>query len=197
MCCTHGSSVTEPTPTPANRQSYGKAATAMEPVRQKQRLAGIAETDASRAYQHADRQIKMPWLRRQRRQQQTACHQRDAQFHHGAGTEPIHQAADQRAYAGGNHEAERESARGDAALPAELIDDRRKEQRKRGAGVDADRHGDERRRDDDPTVKEGKPHQGPLLVIRSSPGMAVHDMAPNGKTLYRGGRQALPKVSSR
>jgi hypothetical protein len=34
-----------------------------------------------------------------------------------------------------------------------------------GAGVHPDRHGDERHDDDDPAVKEGKPHQITYLVI--------------------------------
>ena len=61
--------------------------------------------------------------------------------------------------AAGNQEAERKGAGGDAAFPSELVDDRRKEQRERGARVDADRHGDEGHGDDDPAVKEGQPHQ--------------------------------------
>src|SRR5205814_9751578 len=52
-------------------------------------------------------------------------------------------------------------AGGDAALPAEFGDDRRKEQRERGAGVDADSHGDERHRDDNPAVVERKRHSLP------------------------------------
>ena len=58
-------------------------------------------------------------------------------------------SADQRADSAGYQKAEREGARRDAALPPELIDDRRIEQRKGGTGVDADRHGDERHDDDD------------------------------------------------
>ncbi len=99
----------------------------------------------------------MPRLRGQWRQQQAPRHQRDAELHHGARTGAIHQAADQRADAGRNQKAERERACRDPAFPAELIDDGGKEQRKGGAGIDADRHGDERHGDDDPAVKEGKP----------------------------------------
>ena len=150
------------------RQPDRKAAPAIEPVGQKQRLTGVAETDAAGADHDADGQIEMPWLRRQRREQHAARHQRDAKLHHGAGADAIHQPADQRTHDAGNHKAEREGARRDAALPAELIDDRRKEQRKGGAGVDADRHGDEGHGDDDPAVKEGKPHQGPLKVFKTS-----------------------------
>ena len=138
-------------------QPHREAATAVEPVRQKQRLAGIAEADAAGADHDADGHVEMPGLCRQRRQQQPSRHQRDAEFHHRARAGAIHQPADQRADGAGNHEAERERAGRDPALPAELVDDRRKEQRKRGARVDPDRHGDERHRDDDPAVEEGKP----------------------------------------
>src|SRR5947209_5763090 len=77
-------------------------------------------------------------------------------------------SADQRADSAGNQKAEGERARRYAALPAELIDDGRKEQRKRGAGIDADRHGDERHDNDDPAIEEGKPHQRPFLVDMAS-----------------------------
>jgi hypothetical protein len=49
---------------------------------------------------------------------------------------------------------------GDAAIPSELADDRRKEQRERRPRIDADRHGDERHHDDQPAVEEGKMHWG-------------------------------------
>ena len=143
-------------------EPHGEPAAANEPVRQKQRLAGIAETHAARADQHADREIEMPGLRRQRRQQQPAAHQRDAELHHPARPEAIHHAADQRTDGGGYHKAEREGARGEATLPSELADDRRKEQRERRPRIDADRHGDERHHNDQPAVEEGKTHQGGL-----------------------------------
>jgi hypothetical protein len=136
-----------------------KAAPAHEPVGQKQRLAGVAEADAAAADQHADRQVKMPWLRRQRRQQQTAAHQDDAKLHDGAGTMAIHHAADQRTQHARNQKAKRKGSRRDPAFPAELPDDWREQQRKSRTGRDANCHGDERHRNDDPTVKEGKPHQ--------------------------------------
>ena len=61
-------------------------------------------------------------------------------------------------------EVEGERTGGDAALPSELANDRRKEQRERGARVDADRHGDERHRDDQPAVEEGKTHRETFRV---------------------------------
>lgn len=162
ISCTHGSSVTEPIPTPHESKAHGEAAAADEPVRQKQRLTGITEADAARADHDADGEIKMPGLRRQRRQQQSAAHQRDPDLHHRARTVAVHHPADQRTDDAGNHEAEGKRAGGDAAFPAELADDRRKEQRERGPRIDADRHGHERHRDDGPAVEEGKPHLGPF-----------------------------------
>ena len=137
-------------------EPHGEAAAANEPVRQEQRLAGIAETHTPRPDQHADGEIEMPGLRRQRRQQQPATHQRDAELHHPARTEAIHHAADQRTDASGDHEAEGESARREATVPSELADDRRKEQRERSPRIDADRHGDEGHHNDQPAVEEGK-----------------------------------------
>ncbi len=141
------------------RNADCQPAAANEPVRQEQRLAGIAETDAAGADHDTDGEIEMPRLGRQRRQQQANPHQRDAKLHHPARTEAVHQTADQRAHDRGHHKAEREGAGRDAALPAELADDRRKEQRERGTCIDADRHGDERHRHDHPAVEKGKPHQ--------------------------------------
>src|SRR5688500_8824344 len=81
-----------------------------------------------------------------------------------ARTVAIHEAAEQRAEESRDQETERERARGDAALPAELVEDRREEQRERGARVDAHAHGDERHGDDDPAVKER-----PAAVAHASP----------------------------
>ena len=146
-----------------------KASPANEPVGQKQRLTGIAEADAPRADHDADGDVEMPGLGRQRRQQHAARHQGDAEFHHDTGAGAIHQAADQRTDGAGNQEAERKRPRRDPAFPAELVDDRRKEQRKRGAGIHPDRHGDESHADDDPAVKEAKPHRVQYLVIPERP----------------------------
>ena len=73
-----------------------KAAAADEPVRQEQRLAGITETHAAGADHDADGEVEVPGLARQRREQQPAAHQRDAELHHRARTGAIHQPADQR-----------------------------------------------------------------------------------------------------
>jgi hypothetical protein len=56
---------------------------------------------------------------------------------------PIHQQA-----------ARHPTRSSDAMRPAELVDDRRKEQRKGGAGVDAEGHRDEGHGYDHPAVEE-------------------------------------------
>src|SRR6185312_1286729 len=85
-----------------------------------------------------------------------SSHQRNTKLHHRARTGAIHQTADQRAHEARYDKTEGEGARSDAALPAELVQDRREEQRERGARVDADPHRDEGDGDDDPAVEERK-----------------------------------------
>src|SRR3954470_17539825 len=51
--------------------------------------------------------------------------------------------------------SEREGAGGEAAVPAELVEDRREQQREGGAGVDRDPHRHERHRDEQPAIKNG------------------------------------------
>src|SRR5207249_4277315 len=58
-----------------------------------------------------------------------------------------------------HQKAEGERARGHAALPAELVEDRREEQREGGPRVDADGHGDEGHGHDQPAVEEGQSHR--------------------------------------
>src|SRR6185437_5285759 len=62
----------------------------------------------------------------------------------------------QRTHHYGDHEAERERARGDSPLPAKLGQDRRIEQRKCSACVNPDPHRDEGDGDDDPAVEKWK-----------------------------------------
>ena len=76
--------------------------------------------------QHADRQIQMPGLRGQRRQQQAARHQDHAQFHDGSRTEAIHHPSHQGTHYARDQKSERECAGGDATLPMEFVDDGRK-----------------------------------------------------------------------
>ena len=127
-----------------------------EPVRQEQRLPGIAKTDAAGPDHHANGEIEVPGLSRQRREQQPAPHQHDTGQHHRARTGAVHQAADQRADNRRRHKAKGECAGGDTALPAEFGEDRREEQREGGTRVDADRHGDEGDGDNHPAVEKWK-----------------------------------------
>ena len=133
---------------------------AHEPVRQEQRLAGIAKAHAAGADQHADRQVQMPRFAGQRREQEACRHHYHAQLHHGARSRAVHQAAHQRAEDRRDHEAERKGAGRHAALPAELIDDRCEQERERRARIHADPHRHEGDRDDDPAVEEGEAHGG-------------------------------------
>src|SRR6266478_4319570 len=59
---------------------------------------------------------------------------------------------------GRDEEPERKGAGGDAAVPAELVQDRREEEREGRARVDADAHRDERGRDEQPAIVEGQAH---------------------------------------
>ena len=74
-------------------------------------------------------------------------------FEHGPRAEAVHPPAQERAQQRGEDEAEGKGGRGGAAVPAELVDDRREEERERRARIDADRHGDERDSDDHPAVE--------------------------------------------
>jgi hypothetical protein len=91
-----------------------------------------------------------------RGQPEARAHERHAEQHHVARAAPVHEAAEERTEERRDQEAERERAGGDAARPAELVEDRRKQEREGGARVDADAHGDERDRDDGPAVEEWK-----------------------------------------
>ena len=58
---------------------------------------------------------------------------------------------------GRRQEADPERGRGDAARPAELVEDRREEEREGRAGVHGDPHRDGRGGHDDPAVKTPPP----------------------------------------
>src|SRR6185436_7686289 len=58
----------------------------------------------------------------------------------------------------GDYEADGERARGEPALPAELVENGREEERERGSRVDPDGHGDEGGGHHHPAVEERKPH---------------------------------------
>ena len=109
--CTQGSSDDGADADAGEGDADRQPAPAHEPVGQEQRLAGVAEAHAAAADQHAERQIEMPGLVRQRRQQQPGRHQADAELHHHARADPVHHAAEHRAQDRRHHEAERERAR--------------------------------------------------------------------------------------
>ena len=154
---------------PGEGDAHGQAAPAHEPVGQEQRLARIAQAHAAAADQHAQRQVEMPGLAGERRQQQARAHQRDAQLHHHARAGAIHDAAERRAQHRRDEEAEREGAGRDAALPAELVEDRRKQQRESRARIDADAHGDEGDGDDHPAIENRSTrHQFSRTILSTS-----------------------------
>ena len=62
-------------------------------------------------------------------------------------------------YSAETQKADREGAGDRRPVPAELVEDRREEQREGGPRVDPDRHRDERHRHDHPAVEEGQPGQ--------------------------------------
>ena len=110
-------------------------------------MDAVAEQVAADADQQAERQVEVPDIAHQRargRGRDEQHHAADSMTKRGPFT--VHQPADERADQRRDEEAEREHARDDAAVPAEFVEDRRKQQREGGARIDADRHGDERRR---------------------------------------------------
>ena len=145
-------------------QPDGQAAAAHEPVGQIERLPGIPQAHAAPADQHPDGQIEVPRLGRERRQQEAGRHQYRAQLHHRARAEAVHHPPDQRAEDAGDDETERKRAGRYAAIPVELVEDGRKQQRERGAGVHADSHRHERDGDDDPAIEERHPHELSLAL---------------------------------
>src|SRR5438034_461933 len=80
---------------------------------------------------------------------------------------PIAQQAGGGAQDRRDEKAEGECAGRHAPLPAELVEDRREEQREGGACVDAHAHGDEGDGHDDPAVEEGRTQGDPKRACRS------------------------------
>src|SRR5205823_15125822 len=66
----------------------------------------------------------------------------------------IHQSPDKGRDDCRDKKAKREGAGGDASVPAEFAEDRRKQQREGGARIDPDGHRHERNRDKEPAVEE-------------------------------------------
>ena len=147
------------------RQAHRQTASADEPIGQEQPLAGIAQADAAAAHQQAERRIELPRLLHQRRQQQSGADQHHAQLVHDQRATPIHQPAKRWAHDRRDDEAERECAGRRAAIPAELVEDRREQQRERGARIHRHAHGDEDDGDDHPAIEERQTRSG---VARTS-----------------------------
>ncbi len=132
----------------------GKTAPAHEPVRQELRVRGVGHHVGAAADQEAKRRVEVPWLLDGRGKEQASRHQQHAGQDHEARPAGIHDAADDRAQDRRDQEAEREGSGGKAAIPAELVDQRRHQQRERGPRGHADRHRHERDADDQPAVIE-------------------------------------------
>jgi hypothetical protein len=141
----------------AERQS----AAAHEPPRQIKRLPRVGQAIDPATHHRTERRIKLPRRLDQGRQQQAAAHQHDARLDHQQRAARIHHPPDQRRHQGRYQKAERERPGGDAAAPTELVEHGRKQQRIGGAGIDPDRHRDERHRHQHPAVEEGQPPRAP------------------------------------
>src|SRR5262249_35911423 len=103
---------------------------------------------------HTERGIQVPWLVHQWGQHQPSGHESHPHLDYYPWSTAIHQAADAGAQSRRDEEAKRERPSCDASLPAELVEDRREEQRKGGACVDAHAHRDEGHSHNDPAVEE-------------------------------------------
>jgi hypothetical protein len=150
-----------------------QTAPAHEPVRQEERVPRVAQTHGAAGDQHAERQVEMPRRGHERRQPEPGADHRDAEQHDRARPAPIDQPAEDRAEDPRHQEAEREGAGGEPARPAELVKNRREQQREHGARVDADAHRDEGDGDDDPAVEDrgdgwrcgGRAHASQVILL--------------------------------
>ena len=165
-------------PDPGKGNAQRQPAPAHKPVGQVQGLPGIGEAIDPAADQRAQGQIKLPWLMHQCCQQQSGAHQHRADLNHQPRSAQIHQPPDHRRDDRGHQKPEREGAGGHAALPAELVEDRRKQQRKGGAGVDPDRHRHKGDRDQQPAVKERQAKAARPFRQRSGCGRQLAGCAP-------------------
>jgi hypothetical protein len=121
-------------------------------------VPGVGEGDASAGDQKPEREVEVPRLRDQRGECHAAADEDDPEAQHPPRALLVHEHAEERRADGRDHESDRERAGREPAIPAELVEDRRVQQRERGPRVDADSHGDKRHRHHDPTVEEGKSH---------------------------------------
>src|SRR5256886_8318279 len=109
------------------RDADGEAAAPHEPLRQEERVSGIGEAHTAAADQHAERQIEVPGTAHERGQEQADPDEADARLDHQPRAAPVHEATEQWAERGRDEESERKGAGGDAAVPAELVQERRGE----------------------------------------------------------------------
>jgi hypothetical protein len=112
---------------PGEGNAERQPAAAYEPVRQIERLPGIGEAVDTAADERTQRQVKLPRLTNQNRQEQARPHHGDAELDHQSRTPKIHQPSDTGGDQGRNQKPEREGACGHAAIPAELVEDRREQ----------------------------------------------------------------------
>jgi hypothetical protein len=138
------------------RDADRQAAAANEPVRQEERVTGVAKAHRAAGHEHAERQIEMPGRRHERSQAEPGADHHDAQQHDRARTAPVDQAAQHGPENRRGQETERERTGREPARPAELVQDRREHQRERRARVDADAHRHEGDGDDHPAVEHRK-----------------------------------------
>ena len=146
----------EDRPQPHTREGDARrqAAPALKPGRQEERLTGVAQTHAACAHQHPEGEIEVPGLRGQRGQNQPPARDHDADERHPAWATRIHEPAKRWAQKSRDQKAERKGAGRHAAIPAELLQDGRKEEREGRACIDAHRHGDEHHRHHDPSIEK-------------------------------------------
>ena len=79
------------------RDADGKAAPAHKPVRQEERVPGVAEAHCAAGDEDAERQIEMPGRRHQRRQPEARADHHDSEQHDRARAALIDQPAEDRA----------------------------------------------------------------------------------------------------
>ena len=123
---------------PEKAMLMASAAAAHEPVRQELRMGGEAHEVGADADQHAERGVELPrLLDHGRRRAGRRVIRHTPLLDHEARAVAVDQPADERAEHRRDQEAEGERAGGQAAVPAELVDERRQQQREGRARRDA------------------------------------------------------------
>jgi hypothetical protein len=152
-------------PDAGKRDADRQPAAPHEPMRQIRRLHDIGEAIDPAAAHRAERQVKLPRLARQGREQQPRGHRDDADLDNQPRPAPVDHPADKRRDQRREQKAERKHARRDAAIPAEILQHWRVEQREGGPRVDPDRHRHKRDADQHPAVEE---RQAEWLLLHSA-----------------------------